>query len=138
MYLWKKIISIFRWHCISVWSLVAIQPFITPNIYSINANRDRNIITTKWKYGPFCSTQQYHRAMDNVTRTMIKKTRSCKGECYIPLLHMSLVMKNPAFCICENKDADHLRGNCAADQRLCFPCFDSTILLLPKYKTSSL
>ena len=24
------------------------------------------------------------------------------------------------FCICENKDADQLRGNGEADQRLCF------------------
>ena len=26
----------------------------------------------------------------------------------------------PAFCICENKDADQLRGNREADQRLLF------------------
>ena len=32
----------------------------------------------------------------------------------------SLVVRNPAFCICENKDADQLRGNREADQRLCF------------------
>ena len=30
---------------------------------------------------------------------------------------MSLVMRKPAFCICENKDADQLRGNREADQR---------------------
>ena len=29
-------------------------------------------------------------------------------------------MRKPAFCICENKDADQLRGNREADQRLCF------------------
>ena len=45
---------------------------------------------------------------------------------------MSLVVRKPAFCICENKDADQLRSNCAADQRLCFRYIDSTILLLPK------
>ena len=27
-------------------------------------------------------------------------------------------MRKAAFCICENKDADQLRGNWAADQRL--------------------
>ena len=37
-------------------------------------------------------------------------------------LNMSLVMRKPAFCICENKDADQLRGN-----RLCFRYTDSTI-----------
>ena len=34
--------------------------------------------------------------------------------------HMSLVVRKPAFCICENKKADSLHSNCAADQRLCF------------------
>ena len=43
-----------------------------------------------------------------------------------------------AFCICENKDADQLRGNRKADQRLCFRYIDSTSPLLPKYKISSL
>ena len=38
------------------------------------------------------------------------------------------------FFICENKDADQLRGNREADQRLCFRYIDSTIPLLPKYK----
>ena len=52
--------------------------------------------------------------------------------------HMSLVMRKPAFCICENKDADQLRGNREADQRLCFRYTDSTIPLLPKSEISSL
>ena len=41
-------------------------------------------------------------------------------------------MRKPAFCICENKDADQLCGNRTADQRLCFRYTDSTISLLPK------
>ena len=52
--------------------------------------------------------------------------------------HMSLVVRKPAFCICENKDADQLRGNREADQRLCFRYSDSTIPLLPKSEISSL
>ena len=52
--------------------------------------------------------------------------------------HMSFVMRKPAFCICENKDADQLRGNREADQRLCFRYTDSTISLLPKSEISSL
>ena len=36
-------------------------------------------------------------------------------------------MRKPAFCICENKGADQLRGNREADQRLCFRYIDSTI-----------
>ena len=40
--------------------------------------------------------------------------------------------------LCENKDADQLRGNRKADQRLCFRYIDSTIPLLSKSKISSL
>ena len=47
-------------------------------------------------------------------------------------------MRKPAFCICENKDADQLRGNREADQHLCFRYTDSTIHLLSKSKISSL
>ena len=46
-------------------------------------------------------------------------------------------MRKPDFCICENKDADQLRGNREADQRLCFRYTDSTIPLLPKSEISS-
>ena len=51
---------------------------------------------------------------------------------------MSLVMRKPAFCICENKDADQLRGNREADQSLCFRYTDSIIPLLPKSEISRL
>ena len=43
-------------------------------------------------------------------------------------------MRKPAFCICENKDADQLRGKREADQRLCFRYTDSSIPLLPNFK----
>ena len=39
-------------------------------------------------------------------------------------------MRKPDFCICQNKDADQLRGNRETDQRLCFCYTDSTIPLL--------
>ena len=42
---------------------------------------------------------------------------------------MSLIMRKPAFCICENKDAD---------QRLCFRYTDSTISLLSRSAISIL
>ena len=51
---------------------------------------------------------------------------------------MSLVVRKLAFCICENKDADQLRGNREADQRLCFRYTDSTIPLLARSKVSCL
>ena len=47
-------------------------------------------------------------------------------------------MRKPTFCICENKDADQLRGYREADQRLCFRYTDSTIPLLPKSEISNL
>ena len=47
-------------------------------------------------------------------------------------------MRKPAFCICENKDADELRGNREAAQRLCFRHTDTAIPLLSKYEISSL
>ena len=46
-------------------------------------------------------------------------------------------MRKPAFCICENKGADQLRGDREADQRLYFSYIDSTIPLLPEYEISS-
>ena len=43
-------------------------------------------------------------------------------------------MRKPAFCICENKDADQLRGNREADQRL---CFRYCVFLNTKFEASS-
>ena len=53
--------------------------------------------------------------------------------------YVSRDVRKPDFCICENKDADQLCGNCEADQRLCFRYTDSTIPLLPntKFQASS-
>ena len=46
-------------------------------------------------------------------------------------------MRKPTICICENKDADQIRSNHEADQRLRFRYIDSTIPLLPKYEIIS-
>ena len=48
-------------------------------------------------------------------------------------------MRKPAFYICENKDADQLRGNRESDQHLCFRYTDSKSLyyLNPKFQASS-
>ena len=54
------------------------------------------------------------------------------------VIHMSRVMRKPTICVCENKDADQLRGNREADQHLCFRYIDSTIPLLSKSEISSL
>ena len=47
---------------------------------------------------------------------------------------MSRIVRKPAFCKCKNKDADQLRGDREADQRLCFCYTDSAIPLLPNIK----
>ena len=51
---------------------------------------------------------------------------------------MDRVVRKPDFCICENKDADQLRGNREADQRLCFRYTESTVFLLPKFEIPNL
>ena len=46
----------------------------------------------------------------------------------------SLVVREPAFYICKNKDADH--SYCTADKRICFRYIDITITLFlnPEFK----
>ena len=46
------------------------------------------------------------------------------------ILNFSCRMVKPTICICKNKDADQLRSNCEADQRLCFCYMDSAISIL--------
>ena len=51
---------------------------------------------------------------------------------YISYIKSESRYEKTDFCICENKDADQLRSNCAADQRLCFRNTDGTIPLRSK------
>ena len=48
---------------------------------------------------------------------------------------MSRIRRKPTFCKCEN-DADQLRGNCKADQRLSFCYIDNEMPLLSKSEIS--
>ena len=50
--------------------------------------------------------------------------------------NLSRLVGKPTICIGENKDADQLRGNREADQRLCFRYTDSKLPLLPKSEIS--
>ena len=74
----------------------------------------------------------FRQTLPTLKKRQLIVLQSC--NCY----YMSLVMRKPDFCICENKDADQLRGNREADQRHCFRYTDSTISLLPKYEITSL
>ena len=51
---------------------------------------------------------------------------------------MSHIVRKPAFCICENKDADQLRDNREADQRFVFAIriVQSLFYLNPKFQAS--
>ena len=54
---------------------------------------------------------------------------------------MRRVMRKPAFCICENKDADQLHGNREADQRLCFRYIEIAspfLLLIQSFKPTAI
>ena len=55
------------------------------------------------------------------------------------IIRMSLVMRKPAFCICENKDAVQLRGNREADPVFVFTTqiVQSLYYLNPKFQASS-
>ena len=79
--------------------------------------------------------------MQNMRKLCIKTAPSYINKtlllCY-KNFYLSSVVRKPAFYICENKDADQLRGNSEADQRLCFRYTDSTIPLLPKSEISNL
>ena len=52
------------------------------------------------------------------------------------LIYMSRAMRKPDFCKYENKSADQLHGNYAADQRLCF-FVPSLYFLHPKFQAPS-
>ena len=67
-----------------------------------------------------------------IVRRVSHTRKSAAIQGFIEQQHVSLVMRKPEFCICENKDADQLRGNRESDQRLCFRFTDSTIPLLSK------
>ena len=80
-------------------------------------------------FGVQCSTI---RPSNSLTVTDFQVCRK------LPKNKVSLRMGTPTMCIGENKDADQLRSNCEADQRLCFRYTDSTIPLLSKSKVSIL
>ena len=41
-----------------------------------------------------------------------------RDNIFVDYIQMSRLMRKPTICVCENKDADQLRGNREADQRL--------------------
>ena len=73
------------------------------------------------------------------TKTKIVQLRCRLDHSSVLISHdLSRLVGKPTICIGENKDADQLRGNREADQRLCFRYSDSTIPLLLKSKNFKL
>ena len=81
------------------------------------------------------STMENKRIIPSVLSVQAYNKRTFHYYCNFK---MSCVVRKPAFCIFENKDADQLRGNREADQRLCFRYTESTIPLLSKSEISRL
>ena len=74
----------------------------------------------------------------HIVLKLVNRDKSSVCVPWVPKDRMSRVMRQPTFCICENKDTDKLRGYREADQRLCFRYIDSTIPLLSIHEISSL
>ena len=89
--------------------------------------RESTKLNSIWDLNQFCCVK-YQLI---TAKYVYESPRECNNK-------MSRVVRKPAFCICENKDADQLRGNRESDQRLCFCYMDSKIPLLPKSEISSL
>ena len=73
-----------------------------------------------------CWTWSETQIVGFVMHRLISKIRKIMYPC-IPQFYyiMSLSIRKPNICICENKDADQLCSNCTADQCLCFRYKDS-------------
>ena len=90
-------------------------------------------LNMKTNKGMFINAFRYRNNFDRM-RVYMPSFRNGKDSC---VLQMSRLMGKPTICIGENKDADQLRGNREADQRLCFRYSDSIIPPLPNSKISS-
>ena len=82
----------------------------------------------------FCAKAQYQTSIIKMNEHRSKDVTSDNAD---GIYNLSLRMKNPTICICDNKDADQLCSNCTADQCLCFRHTDSTIPLVIISKVSS-
>ena len=98
----------------------------------------------RWSFCRTCSWNTLFWSSSAVVSTTTSQNGQVNSLLSFPTMdsnHMSSLIRKPAFCICENKGADLLRGDRAADQHLCFRYIDSTIPLLHpllhKYQISS-
>ena len=80
-----------------------------------------------------------HMGYLNLDSDTLRQTFLASNCCSRNQLKYSVVLaENPEFCICKNKGADQLCGNCTADQRLCFSYIVKFLFFLnPKFQVSS-
>ena len=121
------------------WNISDCEQRCTSNIFCMTFTYDH---TTKrcWKYLHMRAEELFNivPVAANVT-TSVKEGYAGTYIIFLkPNVKLGLVVRKPDFCICENKDADHLRGDREADQRLCFRHTDRTVPLLSKSEISSL
>ena len=100
-----------------------------------STDAQQSLVRQKWLLRMPMNRQSSHR---DKTNNVALAPGEDGSTCASSQSDMSLVMRKPSLCTCENKDADQLRGSREADQRLCFRYMDSTIALLPKSEISSL
>ena len=99
--------------------------------------KNLSILRNKQNHEKMCLLAFVTFSDTNQSALLSSIARAWKQDLATARIHMSRVVRKPAFCICENKDADQLRGNREADQRLCFRYTDTTIPLLSKSEISS-
>ena len=85
---------------------------------------------------------RYNRTF--ITLILIQLTSVWRVSLAALMLHTSRVVRKPAFCICENKDADQLRGNSFAVTAKLISAFvfatrivQTLFFLNPKFQASS-
>ena len=83
-------------------------------LYSLNTDRIRGVLNVQGAHAIFFETLKCARINDT-----------------------SRVIRNPTIYICENKGAEQLRCNRAADQGICFGYIDTVFPLLPKLEISA-
>ena len=76
-----------------------------------------------------CTPERQQSKLLNTVDQRGSKTKNSTSIFTADCYQLSRVMRKLAFCICENKCAEQLRSNCAADQLLCFRYIANTMPL---------
>ena len=105
--------------------------------------RTCSIINEMSTYNISLNGKLYHQCIVTTQKVQNENKIVIFHFCVVTINTMGVLLfvprrEKPAFCICENKDTDQLRGNREADQRLCFRLIDKTTPPLSNYEISSI